>query len=150
MKKLLLAILAEKSYSMRFAEYLNRHKNMFMELTISTSIEKIEEFCKNNIIDILLVGDNEVCLESLCAGIKKIILLSDGNIVCEKSKHPVIFKYQSADVILRELLTIIAEDEELTNEDFNNGKCYTEPKEQEVEMYDYSNLEPLKDALGIE
>ena len=40
--------------------------------------------------------------------------------------------------------------EELTNEDFNNGKCYTEPKEQEVEMYDYSNLEPLKDALGIE
>ena len=115
MKKLLLAILAEKSYSMRFAEYLNRHKNMFMELTIFTSIEKIEEFCKNNIIDILLVGDNEVCLESLCAGIKKIILLSDGNIVCEKSKHPVIFKYQSADVILRELLTIIAEDEELSD-----------------------------------
>ena len=115
MKRLLLAVLAEEVYAGRFADYINHHKNNFIELMIFTSVESLSDYIKNSIIDILLF-DNIVA-EHIPEdkNIHKVIMLSDGECAKEGNGYPVIFKFQSADMIVKEILNDAAEDDKIKN-----------------------------------
>ncbi len=105
MKRMLLAVLADGMYSGRFSDYINHHKNMLIDLVTFTSINSAEEYLKNGSADILLVSGDMACEAGKLKNIKKIIILSDAQ------EYPVIFKYQPAAHILKEIFAQVAEDD---------------------------------------
>lgn len=109
MKKILLAILADEIYSNRFSDYISHHKNI-LDFMVFTSIDSLEAFIKHSRIDILLADDNMACNIPHVKNIQKIITLSDGEY---NKEYPVIFKYQSAGHILKEIFAQIADDDKI-------------------------------------
>ena len=110
MKRMLLAVLADGMYSGRFSDYINHHKNMLIDLVTFTSINSAEEYLKNGSADILLVSGDMACEAGKLKNIKKIIILSDGSYTGAQ-ECPVIFKYQPAAHILKEIFEQVAEDD---------------------------------------
>lgn len=113
LKKMLFAVLADEMYSKRFSDYVNHQKNAFIELILFTSVYSMRTFAEHNKIDILLADDNMIDEISCMENVKKIILLSDGECVREQCQYPVIFKYQSAELILKEIYSTIADDDKI-------------------------------------
>lgn len=107
---MLLAVLADGMYSGRFSDYINHHKNMLIDLVTFTSINSAEEYLKNGSADILLVSGDMACEAGKLKNIKKIIILSDGSYTGAQ-ECPVIFKYQPAAHILKEIFEQVAEDD---------------------------------------
>lgn len=114
MNKIKIALLEDISYSRCFSEYVSHKKNSLMDIQIFSNTDSIREYITDNIINILLVGQDMIDNLAECSQIKKIIVLSEGDRVCEYSEYPVIFKYQSVDMIIKEVLNIIAEDESIS------------------------------------
>lgn len=109
MKKILLAVLEDEMYSNRFSDYISHHKNMYIDFMVFTGTGSIKDFVKNSKIDILLVNDTMACEVADIKNIKKIIVLSDGTYAGQQN-YPVIFKYQSAEHILKEIFAQAADD----------------------------------------
>lgn len=107
---MLLAVLADGMYSGRFSDYINHHKNMLIDLVTFTSINSAEEYLKNGSADILIVSGDMACEAGKLKNIKKIIILSDGSYTGAQ-EYPVIFKYQPAAHILKEIFAQVAEDD---------------------------------------
>ena len=109
---MLLAVLADEIYSNKFSDYISHHKNMLIDLVIFTNIDSAGEYVKHGKIDILLVNDDMACEAGKLGNIKKIIVLSDGGYT-GKQEYPVIFKYQPAGHILKEIFAQVAEDDNI-------------------------------------
>ncbi len=109
---MLLAVLADAMYSSRFSDYISHHKNVLIDLITFTSISSAEEYVKHSRIDILLVSGSMACEAGELGNIKKIIVLSDGSYTGH-SEYPVIFKYQPAAHILKEIFAQVAEDDNI-------------------------------------
>jgi len=105
----LLAVLADEMYSNRFLDYISHYKNMFTRFMVFTCAGSVEDFVSNSRIDVLLVDGNMVSGIQHLDNIQKIIILSGGDCI-EKTDYPVIFKYQSAEHILKEIFSQIADD----------------------------------------
>lgn len=112
MKRMLLAVLADEMYSNKFFDYINHHKNMLVDMVTFTSINSAEEYTKHGMIDILLVNDNMADEAGRLNNIKKIIILSDGGYTGQQ-EYPVIFRYQPAGNILKEIFAQVAEDDNI-------------------------------------
>ncbi|MCI8749349.1 MAG: hypothetical protein HFH67_16080 [Lachnospiraceae bacterium] len=112
MRRMLLAVLADGMYSSRFSDYISHHKNVLIDLITFTSINSAEEYVKHSRIDILLVSGSMACEAGELGNIKKIIVLSDGSYTGH-SEYPVIFKYQPAAHILKEIFAQVAEDDNI-------------------------------------
>lgn len=110
---MLLAVLEDEMYSNRFSDYISHHKNMFIDFMVFTSTSSIKDFVKNSKIDILLVNDTMACEVEDIKNVKKVIVLSDGTYAGQKG-YPVIFKYQSAEYILKEIFAQAADDDQIT------------------------------------
>ena len=109
---MLLAVLADGMYSSRFSDYISHHKNVLIDLITFTSINSAEEYVKHSRIDILIVSGSMACEAGELGNIKKIIVLSDGSYTGH-SEYPVIFKYQPAAHILKEIFAQVAEDDNI-------------------------------------
>lgn len=113
MEKVVIGLYEKTSYSERFAEYFFHNKNNYIEFRIFTMREKIVEFVKNTRIDILLCDREDADEVVDEKNIGKIIVLSEGDYVMENEKYPVIFKYQSVEEIIKEVLADISEDDSI-------------------------------------
>ena len=114
LKKMKIALLEDISYSRCFSEYISHRKNALIDIQIFTSIESIRQYIADNVINILLVGQELVNEISGSSHVEKIIVLTEGNCVGEYTQYPVIFKYQSVEVIIKEVFNIIADDESIS------------------------------------
>jgi len=112
LKRMLLAVLADEIYSGRFSDYINHHKSMLIDLVTFTSIKSAEEYVRHNRIDILLISSGMADEAGKLNNIKKIIILSDGSYTIQQ-EYPVIFMYQPAGDILKEILAQVAEDDSI-------------------------------------
>ena len=110
---MLLAVLEDEMYSSKFSDYISHHKNMFIDFIVFTGISSIKDFVKNSKIDILLVNANMACELVDIKNIKKVIVLSDGTYTGQQG-YPVIFKYQSAEHIIKEIFAQAADDDQIT------------------------------------
>lgn len=107
MKKLQIALLDHDGYMEAFSCYLNSKKYM-IENRLFTNVGKLKEYLEQNRVDVLLVGqemDFKQVIPEEKAG--RILLLSDTE---KEGGCPAIFKYQSAEKILREILSLLAEE----------------------------------------
>lgn len=124
MRKLLLAVLADGTYSDRLSDYINNHKNLFDYMAF-TSINSLEIFIKHSKIDILLADSSMVSNIPDTKNIQKVIILSDGESIQE---YPIIFKYQPAGDILKEIFAKIADDDTVSG----TVKGYVSKKQAEI------------------
>lgn len=113
MEKIVIGLYEKTEYSERFAEYFCHNKNNFIEFRIFTMCEKVVEYLEKKRIHILLT-DRE-CVDEVVneRNLGKIIVLSEGDYVMENDKYPVIFKYQSVEEIIKEVLADIADDDSI-------------------------------------
>lgn len=113
MEKVVIGLYEKTSYAERFAEYFCHSKNNCIDFRIFTIRGKISEFTKKTRIDVLLTDREFADDVEGEKNVGKIIVLSEGNYVMENEKYPVIFKYQSVEEIIKEVLADIADDDNI-------------------------------------
>lgn len=115
MKKVKIALYDQEGYTQHLAEYMCRKNYKIFETRLFTSMEGLKKYLEKNTIDVLLIGEEVVSeLSEAMHCICECILLSAGNFVAEGSRYDTIFKYQSAEQIVKELLSLIAEDDSIS------------------------------------
>lgn len=111
MKNRILAICdPETTYASRLMEYLNERQVSPFYARAFTSKEALRDFAGQAEIEVLLISSDMalVDLQGLPGG--KRIWLTHGQIPAELEGEPVIYKYQSAEKIIREILYYYAEE----------------------------------------
>lgn len=100
---------AEKQYAIRLMEAFCEKKNFGFQVHVFSNVTELEQFLAQVQIEILLISGSYMSEKVSCFNIGKIILLSDGEVFEEFSDYESIYKYQSADHILKEILCHYAE-----------------------------------------
>lgn len=95
----------EKEYAHHLMEYIKRKKKTVDQIRIFTNPGSIKEFLKHNEIEILLINESILLDDISHDKIKNICILSEGGSLREAGNYPVIYKFQSAEVIMNELFT---------------------------------------------
>lgn len=107
----------ETEYAHKLMEFMNGKKAFMMKAAAFTDEERMREYSNSNKVDIMLLSENMVneTTISLRAG-KKVMLKESKN----KNAHPEIgnvYKYQSAEKILREVMSLYDAENLFLNED---------------------------------
>ena len=106
----ILAICDENSrYSMKLMENFCAKKNLGFQIHVFSNANELEHFAQKNQLEILLITGQLMSKKIQHFNIGKIILLSEGELYEEFSEYERIYKYQSAEKILKEILCCYAE-----------------------------------------
>lgn len=100
---------AEKQYAVKLMEAFCEKKNLGFQVHVFSDVVELEQFAARNQMEILLITGRLMSENLHRFNIGKIILLSDGDIYEEFSDYESIYKYQSAEHILKEILCYYAE-----------------------------------------
>lgn len=85
-------------------EYLMQKKNIPFEVQAFTSPEVLIDFARSNSVEILLISDKAMTDEIRQLPIRQIIILSEGVHNPELDQYPAVYKYQSSDKVIREVM----------------------------------------------
>lgn len=114
LKKIRLALYDEEGYMPCLVDYLCKKGHQMLESRLFTNVQLLKESANNGEIDVLLAGEEVVeKIQGLDKVIPQIMLLSEGDKACEGSSYILLFKYQSAQEIVREILSQVAEDDRI-------------------------------------
>lgn len=94
----------EIEYAYHFMEYLMQKKSIPFEIQAFTNPEVLTDFAKSNPIEILLISDKAMTEEIRQLPIRQIIILSEGVHDPELDQYPTVYKYQSSDKVIREVM----------------------------------------------
>ncbi len=114
MSKNVMAVFDEdEEYVLRLTEYFNDSKPQEMEIQGFTDIEYLKDFAKERELDVLLVQDGKMCDDIEEMRIGEIMVLSEGEYdTVNRSGHRTIYKFQSTENIVREVMSYYAEEPE--------------------------------------
>lgn len=112
----------EKEYANHLMGYIKRKKKIVDQLRIFTNPGSIKDFLMHNEIEVLLINETIPLDEVLHNNIKNICILSEGGSLRESGCYPVIYKFQSAEVIMNELFTFYPILSKTGNELINHEK----------------------------
>ena len=99
----------EKQYAFKLMEAFCEKKNLGFQVHAFSGIEELQEFAARTRIEILLIPGKIMSEKISLLNIEKVILLSDGEVYEEYSDYESIYKYQSAEYIIKEILCYCAE-----------------------------------------
>lgn len=104
MKKRIMAVFdVDPSYADRFAEAVNQRERVPFTVMAFTSIERLKQFAEENQVEILLADKSaKEEIQGIEAG--QVVILSDGEQIPDPGETPSVYKYQSADSIIREVM----------------------------------------------
>lgn len=109
MKKIMAVYDEDPFYAERLSDYVNRKEKGIFKAQAFTSKERLEEFAKGHEVDVLLTGvpEDTETIESLGPA-QKIYLTEERSTdgACEERE---IYKYQSGDDIIREVMAVYCE-----------------------------------------
>lgn len=113
MKRSILAICdLEKTYAYHFMEYMNQKKSIPFEIQAFTSGELAAAYGKEHHIEILLISDKAMCSAIGELDVGQIIILSEGVHEPLLDQYPSVYKYQSSDAVIREVMACYGEGRE--------------------------------------
>ncbi len=113
-KKIRMALYDSDGYMAPLVNYLCRKKREIVETRLFTSLSLLKDHVRGGQVDVLLALEEESDgLYGLQAFVPKIILLTEGNMVEEQSFFHLVFRYQSAEEVVREVLEEVAEDDRI-------------------------------------
>ncbi len=101
----------DEEYVMRLMNYFSETRPVDIEIQGFTDLNYLKEYAGNRQLDVLLVQDTEMCGDIEEMKIGKIMVLSEGEYETEDGKgHKTIYKYQSTENIVREVMCYYAEE----------------------------------------
>lgn len=102
---------SDRAYAEAFMEYVNLKKSHLFQVRACTEREQLIKALSGEEIEIVLISAEwyEACKDLLCQ--ECVILLSGGSILKELCACPAVYKYQSAENILREIMYYYSEQE---------------------------------------
>ena len=105
MKQGILAIYdKDTAYACRLMEYLNQNKEFFLEARVFTDLLHLQDYLEEMTVEVLLVGER-ISLDTIDKEqIRHIMLLSEHGMVCEESEYPHLYKYQSMEGLVKEIV----------------------------------------------
>lgn len=110
MKKSVLAVCdSEAMYAYSLMEYIHSRKGEEFEVQAFTGAESFIAFAKERSVEMLLISDTVMNSRIKELNIKKIMILSEGEKINELAEYPAVYKYQSADSLVREVLECYAQ-----------------------------------------
>ena len=94
----------EPAYAYNFMEVMNRKQNTPFDVQAFTNTKALEEFCKSNHVAVLLISNRamEASVKELHIG--KVLILSEEEAIPEPVEYPSIYKYQSSENIIAEVM----------------------------------------------
>ncbi|MGB8452778.1 MAG: hypothetical protein WCD89_10630 [Anaerocolumna sp.] len=106
----------EIEYANQLMEYMKRKQKKLSQIRVFTNSDSLREYAGQNPIQILLINKNISIEETIpieemkqdsikLCNIKHICLLSEDNYTSGNSLYPMIYKFQSAEVVMKELFT---------------------------------------------
>ena len=96
-------------YAKKLMEAFCEKKHHGFQIHVFSNVRELKIFTQRNKLEILLIAGSMMSEEIQCMDIGKIILLTDGEIYEMFSDYESIYKYQSAEKILKEVLCCYAE-----------------------------------------
>lgn len=99
----------ESSYAERFADVVNQRERTPFLVVAFTTMEKLKEYAKEHPIEILLINSLVPEENYRTVGARQVIRLEDGEVVAAPGSSPGVYKYQSADGIVREVMACYCE-----------------------------------------
>ena len=94
----------EASYACGLMDYLNEKKTTPFEVQAFTNVESLQNFARENEIEILLISTRAMCNEIRELPVSRTIILSEGENLQDLEEYPFVYKYQSSDQILSEVM----------------------------------------------
>lgn len=104
MRKIMAVYDVDPFYAARFAEVVNQKETMPYEVVAFTSMEKLYAFSEKHPVALLLLGGELKREEAEAVGAGQIIVLSEGETAETELSCPSVYKYQSTDAIVREVM----------------------------------------------
>ncbi|HKL80108.1 MAG TPA: hypothetical protein VJ888_06695 [Mobilitalea sp.] len=99
---------ADASYVTRFMEYIKKRNDVGLEVTVFTRKDSLTDFVKYQVIELLLLGEGLSPEELPKENIRHIIKLTEQNELSQTSETPTIYKFQSSQKVVSELLECYA------------------------------------------
>lgn len=113
--KIKVALYDSDGYMTSLVRYLCRKCQNFMEARLFTDPGMLKNHLENRNVDVLLVSEDFKENTLIYAEqIPQIIFFSEHNDVRENAGFPVVFKYQSVSEIVKEILTVVAENDKIS------------------------------------
>ena len=110
MKKAIFAVCdPEKEYAHNFMEYLNQKQSHPYEIQAFSSVDVLTEYAQKHHIEILLISDKAMCPRVRELDVGKLMILSEGVHSPQLDQYPSVYKYQSSDNVIREVLNCYGE-----------------------------------------
>ncbi|MCR4628162.1 hypothetical protein ACTQ56_10360 [[Clostridium] aminophilum] len=113
----------DEDYAYRFAEIINRRERMPFEVIAFPSLESLERYAKENNVAVLMAGGKADHSRVRAIRAEKRVWLEDGRSLAKDADSMSIYKYQSSDSIIREVMSEYCDSEEITSEDGIRGKA---------------------------
>ncbi len=105
MKKSIFAVCdLDASYACNLMEYLKEKRSTPFEVQAFTNVESLQNFTKNHEIEILLISTRAMCNEIRELPINRTIILSEGEQIQDLEEYPFVYKYQSSDQLISEVM----------------------------------------------
>ena len=94
----------DTAYACRLMEYLNQNETFFLEARVFTDLLHLQDYLGKTPVEVLLIGET-ISLDMIeKESIRHIMLLSEHGMVCEESKYPHLYKYQSMEGLVKEII----------------------------------------------
>lgn len=105
MKHILAVYDVDSVYAARFAEVVNQKEKIPFEVVAFSSVEKLKAFAAEHPIKLLLLGEGVSAEEKDSINAEKVILLTDNDANAYGQAVPCVYKYQSSDAVVRDVMT---------------------------------------------
>lgn len=103
---------SDMAYAERLMDYLNRKKDFLLEAQVFTNEAAMEKALEEKTIEIALISESLSIEKMNRTNIRKFLILSEGGFISEGEKQKTIYKYQSAENLIREIVSACLWEEE--------------------------------------
>ena len=98
---------SQEAYASKLVEYINRKETFPFQARYFSNLEKIKEFSARQEIEVLLLSEKYYLPELPLEGVDKVFVLQE-SIDFEVVEGEALWKYQSCETLLKELLSLLA------------------------------------------
>lgn len=99
---------SETDYALKLAEYFNLKSGLNYSVSVFTEFNALKNELSNQRIDILIISEDFLSEKSVFEHILNIFILTEGNTYPDCPDFHFLYKYQSADVIIKEVMSFYA------------------------------------------
>lgn len=105
MKRKILAVYdVDPFYADRLVEYLSQKERVPFEAMAFTTLERLKAYLRDHHVELLLLGAQDAVQQLRQFSIGQIMLLTEGEAVPLPGEYPSVYKFQSSELIIREMM----------------------------------------------